>query len=116
MIAVENVEVARALRYIWEHYQDTLLCTDSILAFTNLSRRPLEIAFHRELGRTINAEIIRTRLENTKKYLIHTDYTVAKIAREVGLSHPPQLYRIFQKYIGITPQAYRKKMRSESDQ
>lgn len=111
MIAVENVEVAKALRYIWDYCRNPLTNVPDVVAATNLSRRPLELAFKQGVGRSIHEEIIRFRLECAKDLLLHTNKTIAAIATEVGFSYAPQLYRVFRRHFGITPKTFRMKMK-----
>jgi LacI family transcriptional regulator len=114
MLAVTNLQVAHALRYIWDHYTSKLLTVDNIVAATKLSRRPLEIAFRNEIGRTINNEIIRVRLEKVKELLKHTDMTVVKIAEATGFTRPNHLFRTFRKRFGISPKIYQFQQKKNS--
>jgi LacI family transcriptional regulator len=45
IVAVNNLEVAKALRFIHGQFSKPLLSEDDVVAATNLSRRPLEKAF-----------------------------------------------------------------------
>lgn len=113
MVAVTNLQVAHALRYIWDHYTDRTLAVDKIVAATKLSRRPLEIAFRSEIGRTIIEEVIRVRLEKVKDLLEHTDMNIVNIAVVTGFTRPNHLFRTFRKYFGISPRSYRLQQRKE---
>lgn len=107
MLAVENVEVARALRCIKERFADSDLQVADIVAATGLSRRPLEIAFKREVGRTINREILRIRLEKAFHLLRHTKLNVRDIAAAAGFARPNQLHRVFRAQTGLSPKRFR---------
>ena len=107
MIAVDNPEVAHALRYIWDNYMNKLLTIDEIVAANKLSRRPLEIAFQRDVGRTINAEIIRVRLNKVKDLLKNTGMKIIDISAVTGFTRPNHLFRTFRKHFGISPLTYR---------
>ena len=106
MLAVDNLQVAHALRYIWGNYMDKELTVDKIVAATNMSRRPLEKAFRREIDRTINSEVIRVRLDKVKNLLKHTNMSVVDIAAATGFTRPNHLYRTFHKHFDTTPRAY----------
>ena len=69
MLAVENLQVAKALRYVRDHYQNPLLGVDDIVAATNASRRTMEKAFRSELRRSINEEVVRVRIDRIKDLL-----------------------------------------------
>ena len=109
VIAIENLQVARALRYIQDHYANHLLGVDSVVAATELSRRPLEIAFREELKRTINEEIVRVRMEKAKNLLSTTNEKVVEIAAVTGFTQPSHPFRTFRKLVGMSPKEYRKK-------
>ncbi|MBI9018862.1 MAG: XylR family transcriptional regulator [Phycisphaerae bacterium] len=110
MLAVSNLQVAHALSYIWNNYMNPSLTVDKIVMATKLSRRPLEIAFRRETGRTINDEIIRVRLEKVKDMLKNTDMSVVDIATATGFTRANHLYRTFRKHFGITPRTFQAKL------
>jgi LacI family transcriptional regulator len=77
-----------------------------------LSRRTLEIRFERSLGRSIRTEIQRVRLIWTKKLLLETDMSVAKISDIVGFNNFNYLSRVFHREMGETLAQYRRRHRS----
>lgn len=107
IVAVDNLQVARALRYIQDHYASPLLEVNGVVAATDLSRRPLEIAFRKEMKRTLNEEIVRLRMERVKKLLTTTDLKVIQVAALTGFSRPSHLFRTFRKLIGLSPKTWR---------
>ena len=107
ILAVNNLEVAKALRFINDQYSNPLLGVNDVVMATNVSRRPLEKAFRKELNRTLNEEVVRTRLENVKRLLATTSLSVTEISCMTGFSRPNHLHRIFSKQIGISPKKYR---------
>ena len=111
MLAVDNLEVAHALRAIWDRYADANLQVADIVAATRMSRRPLEIAFKREVGRTINHEITRIRLDKVKELLRRSDLSVTGIAAATGFTRPNHLHRVFRADTGISPREFQRKMR-----
>jgi len=108
MLAVNNIEVARALRYIWDHFCDSGLQVREVVANTKLSRRPLEILFKKEVNRTINQEITRCRLEKVKALLRHSDRSVGDIASICGFARPNHLHRVFREHTGLSPREFQK--------
>lgn len=107
ILAVDNLQVARALRFIRDHYTNPLLSVNDVVAATNISRRPLEKAFRHELKRTINDEIIRARLARVKELLANSALKVVDIAAVCGFSSPNHLFRTFRKMVGRSPKEYR---------
>jgi len=108
ILAVTNLQVAKALRLIREEFADPTLDVTRIVEATGISRRSLEIAFRRELNRSPGEEILRLRLEKVRRLLEEGDLTIAEVAHAAGFSHPNHLHRIFKKHSGLTPREFRK--------
>jgi LacI family transcriptional regulator len=107
ILAVNNLEVAKALRFIRDQYSNPRLSVDDVVAATSMSRRPLEQAFRKEVDRTVNDELIYFRLERVKDLLITTKATVTEIARMTGFTRPTHLHRLFRKHVHTSPRKYR---------
>jgi len=110
VLAVADPDVAKALRYIWDHI-DLDLSVNRIAREVGVSRRTLEREFRRGLGRTINVEIRRKRLEQLQLLLRTTDTRIADLAPMVGFHSPQYLHRAFRKAFGISPREYRMRCR-----
>ncbi|MBE7499562.1 MAG: DNA-binding transcriptional regulator [Verrucomicrobiales bacterium] len=109
IVAVDNLQVARALRYIHDHYTNHLLGVEAVVAATNLSRRPLEKAFRQEMKRTLNEEIVRVRMEKVKDLLATTSMKVVEVAAATGFARPSHLFRTFRRQLGLSPKTFRKR-------
>jgi LacI family transcriptional regulator len=107
ILAVNNLEVAKALRFIHDQYSNPLLSMDDVVMATNVSRRPLEKAFRKELRRTLNEELVRIRLNSVKNLLTTTNLSVTKISSMTGFNRPNHLHRIFRKQVCMSPKKYR---------
>lgn len=107
ILAVENLQVARALRFIRDRYASALLSVNDVVAATSISRRPLEKAFRQELKRSINEEIVRVRMNKVKDLLANSDMKIVDIAAVCGFSRPNHLFRTFRQLHGKSPKAYR---------
>jgi LacI family transcriptional regulator len=111
VLAASDPNVIRALRYMWDHVAEDL-SVDQIAKAVEVSRRTLEKAFRRELGRGINQEFQRRRLEKAKELLRQTDAHVAEVAEAMQFSSARQFCRAFRESFGMTPGSYRKKAAS----
>jgi len=111
MPSVEHLGVARALGYIRQHFEKSILQVPEIVAATGMSRRPLELAFKRETGRTINQEIARIRIAKAKELLVGRKSPIAAIAKESGFVRANHLNRVFRAHTGCSPGSYRKKLK-----
>jgi LacI family transcriptional regulator len=111
IVAVDDRDVAAALRFIWDHYALNSLSVDDIAAAAGIHRRLLEKAFRRELGRGINQELVRTRLKAVTLRLESTDESITDIASQTGYTRPNHLFRSFREHFGMSPSQYRDKAR-----
>lgn len=108
ILAMDNVEVAKALRYIWTHYQDRSLSVESVAAKTELTSRGLRKAFQKTLHRSIHEEIMRVRMEKVIELLKETNSSVAAIAPQTGFASANNLFRVFRRIHRTSPGEYRK--------
>ncbi len=106
VLAMPDVDSARALRYIWAHCFQHLTVRDVAEAIS-ISRRKLERCFRAHLGRSVNDEFTRKRIERCCELLATTRKPISVIADEVGFRTGPYLFRLFHKVIGTTPRRYR---------
>jgi LacI family transcriptional regulator len=110
VVAVEDQEVAAALRFIRQNAKRSIGVRD-VVAQVALSRRALEIRFERSLGRSIRSEIQRVRLDWTKRLLVETDMSVEKISDVVGFNSLSYLSKVFHRETGKTMAQYRRENR-----
>lgn len=110
IMAVEHVEVAKALRFIWEQYGDALMGVDDVVAATTLSKTGLNKAFQRHLKCPIGEEIRRIRLERAKALLRETPpMSVAAIAAACGYGSDKHLRDSLRRYEGAAPSEWRRR-------
>ncbi len=74
-----------------------------------LNFHPVYIArcMQREYGCTPKEYLLRYRIEQSKLLLMQTDWTVARIAEEVGFRQAPYFSTCFSRIEGMTPRDYR---------
>jgi LacI family transcriptional regulator len=107
VLAVEDPEVARALRYIQANFSKGALSVDDVVAHCRAPRRSLERAFRRELQNTILHEILRMRINHAQKLLESTSRSVTDIAAQSGFATLNHFFRVFHERTGSTPRAFR---------
>lgn len=105
-LAVPDLAVAKALRFIWDHLE-LQVPVRHIANQVGISLGILERRFKRHLGRSINAERHRKRLERCAELLLSTDLNVAEAGKAVGILNNGYLHRSFRKAFGMTPRQYR---------
>jgi LacI family transcriptional regulator len=106
VVAVEDADIARALRFIREHACAGITVQD-VLAEVPLSRSTLERRMRQLLGRTPSSEIVRVRLNRVQQLLANTSLSLAAIAGKTGFEHPQYLNTLFKRQFGLTPGTYR---------
>ena len=111
--AVEDEDVAIALRYIRRHASENIRVAD-ILKEVPLSRRALEHRFKKLLGVTPHEEIQRVRMKRIKELLRDTSLSVHEIARRTGFEYDEYMAAAFKRETGLSPSAYRETAFSES--
>ena len=108
MLAIEHPAVATAVRYIKEHFGEPITIED-IIEFTGLSKRGLEKAFEKHLGRTPASELRRVRLDEAKRLLTESSDKIDSIALDCGYSNSSNLSCAFRRDTKMSPRAYRLK-------
>ena len=92
--------------YIQDHYMDTVdigELADS-LGFTSAY---LSKIFKRYTGTTPIKMLTNIRIHNAKKLLLHTNYTIQEIGKEVGYPDQFHFSKTFRKVVGMNPSAFR---------
>ncbi|MCZ2152941.1 MAG: DNA-binding transcriptional regulator, partial [Bryobacterales bacterium] len=106
VLAMDDADLARAVRYIREHACEGIRVED-VLRVTGLSRRVFESRFARVVGRTPHAEILRVQLNQVKTLLRESGLTLEAIAERTGFAHAEYLSAVFRKREGMPPSRYR---------
>jgi len=109
ILAVENLQVARAVRFIYDQYANPQIGVNNVVAATSHTRRQLERVFQKDLTRTINDEIVRVRMEKVKELLVNSNMKVYDISAACGFTSPGHLFRTFRKFTATSPKKYRAK-------
>lgn len=110
VLAVEDRNVARAVRYIREHACEGI-CVDDVVSHAALSRRLLETRFKKLLGRSPHDEITRVQLRRVKELLAETDLPLAEIADRTGFRYVEYLSAVFKNKTGMPPGQFRSEHR-----
>jgi AraC-like DNA-binding protein len=105
------------LHYIHEHiYSPEKLRAEQIAAHFNISPTYLSEYFKRNNGDSLQQYITQYKLKLVETRLQYSSMRVGEIADELGFTDESHLNRIFKKYKGINPSAYRKEMQQKDDE
>lgn len=75
----------------------------------SISASYLQHMYKKFFGVTVMEDVIRSRIEYSKKLLAGTDFTVQRIAECCGYEYDVYFMRQFKKETGMTPREYRRK-------
>lgn len=109
-LAVTHPAVVNAIRFIRRNFSHPITI-DDICIYTDLSKRGLEKAFQKHLGRSPATELRRLRIQNAKRMLTQTDDKIEYIAQCCGYSNSSNLSCAFKKDTGTSPREYRSRYR-----
>ena len=105
-LATDDEKVAAAARHMREEACDGLK-VDEICRRIGLGRRMFEMRFHREIGRTPEAEMRRIRMEHARFLLQTTNKSVQDVAEEAGFRDSYYFSAAFKRANGLSPRAWR---------
>ena len=103
---IRNEKIRDILKYIQEHYQESLQI-EELAASRGISSRFLRRYFTQEIGMSCLDYIQALRLNKAKELLWETSKSITEIALETGYGTPQYFSRIFRQEIGMTPSEYR---------
>jgi len=106
VLAVEDMEIAEALRFIRNHAAEAITVTD-VLKEIMVSRRVLERRFQEILGRGIRREIERCHVERSCHLLIDTHWPLQRVAEQCGFSSLTHFGIAFRRVMRLSPRQYR---------
>lgn len=104
--ATLSAPVRRALRFFAAN-RDHDFSIEDVAGHAGLSTGYFHELFLREIGYTPAQYHLRTRINEAKRKLIHTDIAVTRIAMEHGFSSSQYFATAFRKIVGLTPSQYR---------
>jgi LacI family transcriptional regulator len=108
--AFDDPVLNQVLRFIREHACEGIRVSD-LMAEAQLSLSELERLFHRYLGRTPKAELLRVQVEQAKRLLRDTTLSLKIIARGTGFSSEQYFGAAFFRECGVRPGVYRRSQR-----
>lgn len=104
---VPDRPVARAVRFIADHYKESIQIRD-VAAEAGISKRALHIRFTRHMGRSIHEQIILKRIEYARFLLKTTDCKTTSIALASGFASRERFSVAFKQATGMNPSEFRK--------
>lgn len=78
----------------------------------NISKGHLELIYKETFGISCMDDVILSRIDLSKKYLLYSQRPVSEIASLSGYNSLEHFYRQFKRHTGLTPKQYRKELES----
>lgn len=100
--------IREALIYIKENYNDKDLNLCLVANQVGLSKNHFCTRFKEETGNNFVDFLHKTRCEQARAMLVHSELLISEIAENVGYIDPKYFTKVFQRHIGYSPTRYRK--------
>lgn len=98
-----------ALRHMYEHFKSDISVTE-LSALVGVTPQHFCRVFGRTMGMRPVEFLNKIRIEEAKRLLTQTDFTVAKAAEQSGFHDTCYFSALFKRYTGVTPSAYKKEI------
>lgn len=98
--------IARCINTIFNHLYEELTLT-RLSGIAGLSSGYLSQLFSKEVGMTLQEYIQQERIEEVKKLLSLTGYSLSEICNRLNFHDQSYFTKVFKKKTGVTPRQYR---------
>lgn len=102
----ESLHVRRAAEFIRTHYADGITVAD-VAKHVSLNRSYLSTLFQSVMGTSPQEYLSHYRLSRAEEHLMHSDASIATVARSCGYQDPQVFSKAFRQRYGLTPVKYR---------
>ncbi len=106
VLAMEDPQIVQAVRFIRSNARLDIHVTD-VVHQSSLSIRALQQRFRRTLGRSINQEIRRIRIQHLAETLLASNQTIGQVCADLSFKDINHISRLFKQEMGMTPLTYR---------
>lgn len=104
--ANHNIFIRKALSYINTNFYKNVTL-DEIAAHAKLSVSHLQNLFQTHMGYSVHEYLNKTRVDRSCSLLINTNYSINRIAKEVGYNSTQVFIQNFKKNNGVSPSKYK---------
>ena len=109
-----NPYIRKALRFIADNYFEHLELT-SVADFVQLSPSYFSTLFRQVVGVNFREHLCSVRVEESKRLLLSTEFSLADIAVSVGFPDQSYYCKMFKRIVGISPGKYRSQPTAAAD-
>lgn len=112
IVAMEDKELAAALRWIREHACEGVGVPE-LLRAVPVSRSRLERGLREALGRSPHDEVLRIRLDTARRLLLETELSITEVAKRSGFFRDSYFNEVFKRHFGQPPGGFRSSARRD---
>lgn len=98
--------VKKAMLYISQHFNEEL-ALEEVAGYVHLHPSYFSTIFKQSSGSSFKEYLNMVRVEESKRLLSNTDYSIIDIAVAVGFEDQSYFSKVFKKYTGVTPKQFR---------
>ena len=98
--------IKKAMLYISEHFSNPLTL-EEVAAYVHLHPSYFSTLFKSSTGSSFKEYLNMVRIDESKRLLSNTDYSIIDIAVAVGFEDQSYFSKVFKKYTGLTPKQFR---------
>lgn len=109
--AAKARKLSAAKEYVLEHLGDYNLSVAKISEAVGMNRSFLSAEFKKQYQISVSEFIKNCRLEEARKLLESTEFTMPEICRMIGLGSVETFHRLFRQKFGCSPGMHRKRVR-----
>lgn len=114
--AALNDKVQKIVDYINDRGHDPLLGATMICDEFGISASYFSRIFKERMGVNFSVYLQTLRVTRAKALILDTELTIDAIAQQVGCLNGQNLFRLFKKFEGVSPSAYKSLARGEAPQ
>lgn len=98
----------KIISYLDNNYQRVELNAELVSNEIGISEKYLSAFIKEHIGKTFSVYLDELRIQHAKESLIRTNQSNEIIAKESGFGATNSFYRVFKKYVGVSPSVYKK--------
>ena len=101
-----NDIIKKAIQFISQNFSDNISLSD-VADHVHLNPAYFSTIFKQSTGSSFKEYLNMVRIEESKRLLANTDYSVIDISVATGFEDQSYFSKVFKKYTGLTPKQYR---------
>lgn len=101
-----NDIIKKSINYITTNFNKSITL-EEVSDFVGLTPTYFSYVFKQTTGNTFTHFLNSTRVEESKRLLSNSEYSITDIAIACGFEEPSYYSKVFKKYVGMTPRQFR---------